>query len=172
MGNSNGWPDLLRMSTASVYETRRNWLPTTCSQRFDHRLVDPLVEELHVFRAFFQHVAENAFQQPFGQFHVAPEVAKGHFRLDHPELGQVAGRVAVLGAEGRAKGVRLAQRTGERLGLELAADGQIGRPVEEIEREIDAAGPCFGTFFRSSVVTWNMAPAPSQSLAVMIGVWT
>ena len=81
---------------------------------------------------------EDAFQQPFGQFHVAPEVAKGHLRLDHPELGQVAGRVAVLGAEGRAEGVGLAQRAGERLGLELPADGQIGRPVEEVEREIDA----------------------------------
>ena len=28
-----------------------------------------------------------------------------------------------------------------------------------------------GTSFRSRVVTWNMAPAPSQSEAVMSGVW-
>ena len=27
-----------------------------------------------------------------------------------------------------------------------------------------------GGFFRSRVVTWNMAPAPSQSDAVMMGV--
>ena len=110
-------------------------------ERFDHRLVDPLVEELHVFGAFFQHVAEDALQEPFGQFHVAPEVAEGHLRLDHPELGQVARRVAVLGAEGRAEGVGLAQRAGEGLGLELPADGQIGRPVEEVVREIDSRRP-------------------------------
>ena len=87
---------------------------------------------------------EDALQQPFGQFHVAPQVAEGHFRLDHPELGQVAGRVAVLGAEGRAKGVGLAQPAGKRLGLELPADGQIGRAVEEVEREIEPEGSGIG----------------------------
>ena len=63
--------------------------------RFQHGLVDAVVEELHVFRAFFEHVAEDAFQQAFGQFHVAPEVAESHLGLDHPELGEVPGRVAV-----------------------------------------------------------------------------
>ena len=29
-----------------------------------------------------------------------------------------------------------------------------------------------GGFCRSRVVTWNISPAPSQSLAVMMGVWT
>ena len=30
----------------------------------------------------------------------------------------------------------------------------------------------FGTSFRSSVVTWNISPAPSQSLPVISGVCT
>ena len=29
-----------------------------------------------------------------------------------------------------------------------------------------------GGLFTSRVVTWNISPAPSQSLAVMMGVWT
>ena len=29
-----------------------------------------------------------------------------------------------------------------------------------------------GGLLSGSVVTWNISPAPSQSLAVMIGVWT
>ena len=142
MGNSNAWPDLLRISIGLGVRDAEELALDDVPERFDHRLVDPLVEELHVLRALFQHVAEDAFQQPFGQFHVAPEVAEGHLRLDHPELGQVAGRVAVLGAEGRAEGVGLAQPAGERLRLELPADGQIGRAVEEIEGEIQAGrGP-------------------------------
>ena len=139
VGNSNCWPDLFEDLDRLGVRNAEELAVDDVLERFDDRLVDPLVEELHVFRAFFQHVAEDAFQQPFGQFHVAPQVAKGHLRLDHPELGQVAGRVAVLGAEGGAERVGLAQRAGERLGLELPADGQIGRPVEEVEREIDLA---------------------------------
>ena len=106
--------------------------------RFQHGFVDSVVEKLHVFGAFFEHVAEDALQQPFGQFHIAPQIAKRDLRLDHPELGEVPGRVAVLGAEGRPEGVRLAQPARERLGFELPADGQIRRPIEEIEREIDS----------------------------------
>ena len=45
----------------------------------------------------------------------------------------------VLGAEGRAEGVDLAQRAGEDLRLELAADGQEGRLAEEVLGEIDGA---------------------------------
>ena len=82
------------------------------------------------------------------------------------------GVLRVLGAEGGAEGVGLAQRAGEGLGLELPADGQIRRPVEEIERDNRPSRLAAASFGRSSVVTWNISPAPSQSLAVMIGVWT
>eukprot|EP00959_Pyramimonas_sp_CCMP1952_P407061 8531136-Pyramimonas_sp.AAC.1 len=39
---------------------------------------------------------------PRGTRHVVLEGGKGHFRLHHPELRQVARRVAVLRAEGRS----------------------------------------------------------------------
>ena len=77
-----------------------------------------------------QHVADDALDERLGQVHVVVQVVEGHLRLDHPELGQVPRRVRVLGAEGRAEGVDLAQAAGEDLGLELAADGQVGRPAE------------------------------------------
>ena len=123
--------------------------------------------------ALLQHVAEDPLEEPLGQVHVVVELEEGHFRLDHPELGQVPRGVGVLGAERGAEGVDLAQRAGEDLGLQLAADGQIGGPLEEVLREIDLRRLGLGQRCPgSSVVTWNISPAPSQSLAVMIGVWT
>ena len=49
--------------------------------------------------------------------------------------------------------------------FELAAHGEVGRPAEEILAEIDLAGLRRGGLARSKVVTWNISPAPSQSLA-------
>src|SRR5262249_33206550 len=48
-------------------------------------------------------------------------------------------RVRVLGAEGRAEGVDLAERAGENLGFELAANRQIGRTAEEVLAVVDLA---------------------------------
>jgi len=48
-----------------------------------------------------------------------------------------------------------------------------GRLKKSFEKSIPASfSPYFASAARSSAVTWNIAPAPSQSLAVMIGVWT
>eukprot|EP00965_Chrysotila_dentata_P011950 392802-Pleurochrysis_carterae.AAC.1 len=47
------------------------------------------------------------------------QVAKGHLRLDHPELGQVASGVRLLGTEGWAEGVDVAQRARVRLRAQL-----------------------------------------------------
>jgi hypothetical protein len=68
----------------------------------------------------------------FGERHVVEEIVEGHLGLDHPELGGVAGGVAVLGAEGGAEGVDVAERTGEGLALELAADGEVGGAAKEV----------------------------------------
>jgi hypothetical protein len=70
---------------------------------------------------------------------VVVEVGEGDFRLDHPELGQVARGVAVLGAEGRAEGVDLAQREAVALDVELAGHGQEGFLAEEVAAEVDVA---------------------------------
>ena len=65
-----------------------------------------------------------ALEERLGAVGVVVEVGEGDLRLDHPELGQVARRVGVLGAEGRAEGVDLAQRQAVRLDVELAGDGE------------------------------------------------
>ena len=70
---------------------------------------------------------------------VVRQVGEGDLRLDHPELGEVAAGVRVLGAEGRAEGVDLGQRQAIRLDIELARDRQERLAAEEILREIDLA---------------------------------
>ena len=134
--------------------------------------VDAFLEELHVLGAAFQHVAADALEERLGQVHVVGQLEERHLRLDHPELGQVARRVGVLRPERRAEGVDLAQSAGEDLGLQLAADGQVGRPAEEVLLVVDPPLALRGGLAGSSVVTRNIWPAPSQSLAVMIGGWT
>ena len=79
-----------------------------------------------------QRVARHGLDELLAQVHVPLQIAEGHLRLDHPELGGMARGVRVLRAEGRAEGVDVGQRAGEGLAFELAADGQVGRLAEEI----------------------------------------
>src|SRR5690606_41128168 len=68
-----------------------------------------------------------------GQGGVGGEVGEGDLGLDHPELGQVPARVAVLGAEGRAEGVDARQGAEVGLDVELARDGEVGLAAEEVQ---------------------------------------
>jgi hypothetical protein len=72
------------------------------------------------------------FRNVFGQRGVVVQVGEGDFRFDHPELGQVARGVRVLGTEGRAEGVDLAQRQAIGLDVELAGHRQVGLLAEEV----------------------------------------
>ena len=128
-----------------------------------------LVEEVHVFGAALKHIPKDAFEKRFGQVHVVGQIVKRHFRFDHPEFGEVSRRVRVLCSKRGSERVHFAQRTGENLCVQLSADGEVGRAVEEIGREVDGSIG-HGHMAGSIVVTRNISPAPSQSLAVMIGV--
>ena len=115
---------------------------------------------------------EDVLEEALGQVGVGRQIGEGDLRLDHPELGQVAAGVAVLGPEGGPEGVDLAHRQAVGLDVQLPADGQEGLLAEEVLREVDLARRRRGgRLARSSVLTRNISPAPSQSLAVMIGVW-
>src|SRR5438552_13331247 len=82
-------------------------------------------------------ICDQIFHKFFGEIHVAVQIAKRHLRLNHPELTRMAGRVGVLGPERWAESVNFGQRQGECFRFQLAANGQISRPGEEILREIN-----------------------------------
>ena len=139
----------------------------------DAVLVDVLGEERHVVGPLVEHGAEQILEEVLGQVGVVVQVGEGDFRLDHPELGEVAGRVRILGAEGRPERVHPVERQAVRLDVELPGDGQARRLAEEVGLAKSMC-PCSsrGRLARSSVETRNIAPAPSASLVVMIGVCT
>ena len=105
----------------------------------DEALVDELVEESHLIGAVVQNVADDVLGHGLGGVHVAVQIAERHLRLDHPELGGVAGGKALLSAEGGAKGVHLAERHCHGLGFQLAGNGQVDGLLEEVLGVIDGA---------------------------------
>ena len=111
------------------------------AQSRDRGLLDPLGDERHVVAALGQHRLEQVFEEFLGEVGVGGEVGERDLRLDHPELGEVARGVAVLGTEGRPERVDLAQREAVRLDVELAGHGEERLLAEEITAEVDLA-PC------------------------------
>ena len=81
----------------------------------DQPLLDPLVEKGEIFLSLIQQYREGVLEQPFGQAGIVGEVGERYFGLDHPELGEVAASVRVLGAEGRPESIHLGQRQAVRL---------------------------------------------------------
>jgi glycyl-tRNA synthetase beta chain len=101
--------------------------------------LDTLEKEGHVIAAFVQHCAYHVAQEVFRETRQVREIGECDLGLDHPELGEVAGRVRVFGAEGRAEGVDPAQRTAVGLDVELTGDGEECLAAEEILFKVDLA---------------------------------
>ncbi len=89
--------------------------------------------------AFLQQGLEGELQQPFRQRRIVREIGEGDLRLDHPELGEVAAGVGVLGPERRPEGVDLGEREAVGLDVELPRHRQERLAAEEILGEIDLA---------------------------------
>ncbi len=87
----------------------------------------------------FARVRDQIFHKLLGEIHVAVQIAKRHFRLDHPKFTRVPGRVGVLSTKGWSKGVNVGQGQRECLRFQLAAHGEICRPGKEILCIIDFA---------------------------------
>ena len=90
------------------------------------------LEQLQLCRALVEHARHHARDQPLRQADHVVQIGVGHLGLDHPELGEVAARLALLRAEGRTEAIDLAE--GHRVGLvvELSALREIRRDVIEV----------------------------------------
>ena len=60
-------------------------------------LIHEAVEEVDLVGATLQHPADDVLDHGLGHVHIAGQVAEGHLRLYHPELGGMALGVGVLG---------------------------------------------------------------------------
>ena len=108
-------------------------------QTTDGILVDVLGKELQIVTALGQYCIEDVLEHGFGQSGVIVQVGEGNFRLNHPELGQMAAGVGILGAEGGPEGVDLGEGTGVGFDVELTGHGQEGLLAEEVLVVIDLA---------------------------------
>src|SRR6266536_4777089 len=130
-------------------------------------LVHELAEKFHLVRAMCARVRDQIFNKLLGEIHVAFQIAKRHFRFDHPKLACVPRRVRVLSTKSGSKGINVAQRQRESLGFELAAYCQVSWPGEKIFRVIDFT--LRGSRSGSSRIQRCDAKQFSSSLAVAAG---
>ena len=95
-------------------------------------VVVAVVKELDVVAAVVEGVFDEALDEVLGEIHVVLDVVECHLRLYHPELGEVARGVGILGAEGGAEGVDLTHGGRSKLTLELSAHSEAGHLAEEV----------------------------------------
>jgi len=93
---------------------------------------DELVEEGEVFSTVVEYVADAEFEVTFGTFHVGCEIGEGHFGLDHPEFGEVAGRMGIFSAEGGAECINIRKSTSNTFSFELAGNSQVSGFAEKV----------------------------------------
>lgn len=84
----------------------------------------------------------------------------------------MTGGVGILRTEGGTESIYVLECKSIGLYIQLSAYGKIYRFAEEILCVIYFPSSVLGTLFMSRVVTWNISPAPSQSLLVIRGVCT
>ena len=87
----------------------------------------------------FQDKTDDIFKHALRQTHIIIQIRKGHLWFNHPELRSMAGGIGILGAEGGAEGIYVAESHGIGLGIQLSAYGQVGGLAEEVLAEIHLA---------------------------------
>ena len=112
-------------------------------KRFLHRfeLRQVTFEDLELALAVLEHASDDRDNQVLGEIHDVVQIGVGHLRLDHPELGQVAARLRLLGAEGRAEAVDPAERHRVGFVVELTALRQIRGLLLEVLRRKERRRP-------------------------------
>ena len=77
-------------------------------------------------------IADAIFQEILSQIHILVDIDECHFRLNHPELCQVARGVGVFSAEGRAECVDGSEGGGSEFPFKLPRHCQCRWLAEEI----------------------------------------
>ena len=88
-----------------------------------------------VFGAAVEDAGDDLGEELLGEIEQTVEAEPGDLGLDHPELGQVAAGLGLLGAEGRTEAVDLAEGRAGGLEVELAGLRQVGRFAEVVGLE-------------------------------------
>ena len=82
--------EAIRVSTRVPREGREDWRLALAENIQRCGLVNPLIEKRHVLRALFEGRTEQILEIVDGEIDVPFEIAEGHFRFYHPELGKMS----------------------------------------------------------------------------------
>ena len=97
------------------------------------------VEELDVVSVVLKDVSQAVLDIVFGTVHDVRQFSEAQLRLDHPELGQVAGGVAMLGSESWAESVNITHAAAVGLYIDLTTDSKEGWLSEEVSLVVELA---------------------------------
>src|SRR5262249_10762182 len=129
-------------------------------------LVDALREEFQVVGALVEQHRKDVLEERLGEIGISCQIGERDLRLNHPELGQMPRRVAILGAECWAERVDLRQRQTVRLDVELSTYGQKRFLAKKVLREVGLA--IRGVWNRAAVE--QVECADSKHLAGALGI--
>ena len=101
-------------------------------ETFDESLINHLVEELEVILAVVECPTHTVLDEIFLQIHQVIEIHESDFRLNHPELCQVARGVGVLGTESRAEGVDGSEGCSTQFTFQLTRNGEGSLLAKEV----------------------------------------
>ena len=94
-------------------EVRRNDIIQTVKKSFIYKRI----EEIHLFRRIFQHIADHVFQHGFCKSHIIIKICKGHLRLDHPELCRMSCRIGIFRTERGSERINIPESLGVSLSV-------------------------------------------------------
>ena len=101
-------------------------------QTFDQTLIEHIVQEFDIIHTVVQSPLYTILDELFRQLHIVQDIIESHFRLDHPELGQVARRIGVFRTESRTECINLSQSRSRQFTFQLSGNGQARLFTEEI----------------------------------------
>ena len=102
------------------------------TESFEETFVDHFVEEVEVVLAIVESPLYAELDEFLFEVHEVLFVVEADFRFDHPEFGQVARCVRVLGTESRSEGVDGSEACGSEFAFELSGNSQTRCLAEEV----------------------------------------
>ena len=119
------------LDTIRIRQTNEIILQYTL-QTFNQALIEHIVQELHIIRTVIQRPFHTIFDELFCQVHIVGNVVERNFRLNHPELCQMAGSIGVFGTESRTECVDSTQSSGRQFTFQLTGYCQTCLLAEEV----------------------------------------
>ena len=86
-------------------------------QAVDKGFINHIVQELQIVGTIVERPFNAVLDKLLSDIHIVFDIVECHFRLNHPEFGQVTRCIRVFGTESRPKSIDIAQRSSAKFTL-------------------------------------------------------